>query len=196
MDLTARVTAHMRDAIALHEHALDVLPVLTATAIEAIFFAIANDGKVLACGNGASAADAQRFVSHLVGRFERERMPLAAIALTADPTILTGVSNDLGYDRVFSQQIHALGHPGDVLVVLSASGNSPSVLQAVVAAHERDMRVIALTGQGGGDVAALLTEDDIHLAVPHDRTPRIQEIHLLLLHALCDGMDAQLLGEA
>jgi D-sedoheptulose 7-phosphate isomerase len=196
MDLTARVTAHFRDAIAVHEHALDTLPVLTATAIEAIFFAIANDGKVLACGNGASAADAQRFVSLLVGRFERERMPLAALALSADTTLLTGLSNDLGYDRVFSQQIHALGHPGDILVVLSASGNSASVLQAVVAAHERDMRVIALTGQGGGDVAALLTEEDIHLAVPHERPSRIQEIHLLLLHALCDGMDAQLLGEA
>mgnify|MGYP001401632000 FL=1 len=158
-------------------------------------FCLTNNGKILACGNGGSAADAQHFAAELVGRFERDRLPLAAIALNTDSSILTAVGNDFGYDRVFSQQVNALGQPGDVLVAISTSGNSANVIEAIEAAHSREMRVIALTGKGGGRIGQMLTEDDVHLCVPHDRTLRIQEVHILLLHAMCDGIDAQLLGD-
>ncbi|GAA4337736.1 phosphoheptose isomerase [Pigmentiphaga soli] len=195
MDLISRIAAHFRDAIALHEQCQDTLAGPAAAAVDALVFALSNDGKILACGNGGSAADAQHFVAELVGRFERERLPLAAVTLSADTSILTAVGNDFGYDRIFSQQVNALGRPGDVLVAISTSGNSANVIEAIDAAHSRDVRVIALTGKGGGRIGAMLTEDDIHLCVPHDRTLRIQEIHMLLLHALCDGIDAQLLGD-
>ncbi len=195
MDLTARISAHFRDAIALHEQCQETMPGAAAAAVDALVFALSGNGKILACGNGGSAADAQHFVAELVGRFERDRLPLAAIALNTDTSILTAVGNDFGYDRVFSQQVNALGQPGDILVAISTSGNSTNVIHAIEAAHSRELRVIALTGKGGGRIGEMLTEDDVHLCVPHDRTLRIQEVHILLLHALCDGIDAQLLGD-
>ncbi|MDH2239356.1 phosphoheptose isomerase [Pigmentiphaga sp. GD03639] len=195
MDLIARISAHFRDAVALFEHCQDTLAAPTAAAVDALVFSLSNNGKILACGNGGSAADAQHFAAELVGRFERERLPLGAIALNTDSSILTAVGNDFGYDRVFSQQVNALGQPGDVLVAISTSGNSANVIEAIEAAHSRELRVIALTGKGGGRIGQMLTEDDVHLCVPHDRTLRIQEVHILLLHAMCDGIDAQLLGD-
>lgn len=195
MDTTARIVAHFRDAIDLHEQCLHDMAEPTAAAADALFLAISNNCKILACGNGGSAADAQHFVGEMVGRFERDRLPLAALALNVDSGILTAVANDYGYDEVFARQVAALGQPGDILVAISTSGNSPSVLRSIETAQERDMRVIALTGKGGGRVADLLSADDIHLCVPHDRTMRIQEVHMLLLHAMCDAIDAYLLGD-
>lgn len=195
MDLTARISAHFRDAIALHEQCQELLPAPTAAAVDALVLTLSNNGKILACGNGGSAADAQHFVAELVGRFERDRLPLAAIALNTDTSILTAVGNDFGYDRIFSQQVNALGQPGDLLVAISTSGNSKNVIEAIEAAHHRDMQVIALTGRNGGKIGQMLHDNDIHLCVPHDRTLRIQEVHILLLHAMCDGIDAQLLGD-
>lgn len=164
-------------------------------AVDLCFSTVSNNGKILACGNGGSAADAQHFIAELVGRFERERLPLAGIALNTDTSILTAVGNDYGYDQVFARQVSALGQPGDVLVAISTSGNSSNVQLSIKAAHEREMRVIALTGKGGGMMNNILSDQDIHLCVPHDRTMRIQEVHILLLHVLCDGIDALLLGE-
>ena len=155
-----------------------------------------NSGRnIWVFGNGGSAADAQHFIAELVGRFERDRLPLAGVALNTDTSILTAVGNDYGFDQIFSRQVSALGQPGDVLVALSTSGNSANVQWAITAAHEREMRVIALTGKGGGAIGDMLLEGDIHLCVPHDRTMRIQEVHILLLHVLCDGIDALLLGD-
>jgi D-sedoheptulose 7-phosphate isomerase len=134
-------------------------------------------------------------VAELIGRFERERLPLAGLALTTDTAILTAVGNDYGFDEIFERQVNALGQPGDVLLCISTSGNSANVLRAVGAAHEREMQIIALSGKGGGVLGELMTANDVHLCVPHERTMRIQEVHILLLHALCDGIDALLLGE-
>ena len=161
-----------------------------------MFAALANNGKILACGNGGSAADAQHFIAELVGRFERERLPLAGIALNVDTSIMTAVGNDYGFDEIFERQVNALGQAGDVLVCISTSGNSANVLRAVGAAHERDMHIVALSGKDGGVLGELMTSNDVHLCVPHDRTMRIQEVHILLLHALCDGIDALLLGDS
>jgi len=195
MDMTSRMSSHFADAITAFEHSRDALAEPLAQGVDLLFNALTNDCKILACGNGGSAADAQHFIAELVGRFERERLPLAGITLSADTSILTAVGNDYGFDDVFERQVNALGRPGDVLVCISTSGNSANVLRAVGAAHEREMRIIALTGKGGGVLGELMTERDVHLCVPHDRTMRIQEVHILLLHALCDGIDAFLLGD-
>jgi D-sedoheptulose 7-phosphate isomerase len=152
-----------------------------------------NDGKILACGNGGSAADAQHFAAEMTGRFEKERMELAAVALTTDTSALTAIGNDYGFDHVFSKQVRALGRPGDVLIGISTSGNSANIITAIEAAHERDMQVIAFTGRDGGKIAAMLKDNDILLNVPHPRTARIQEVHILLIHALCDCIDTMLL---
>jgi D-sedoheptulose 7-phosphate isomerase len=195
MDMTSRMASHFNDAMAVHEQSRDALAPTLAAAVDVLFGALANNAKILACGNGGSAADAQHFVAELVGRFERERLPLAALALNTDTAILTAVGNDYGFDEIFERQVSALGQPGDVLVVISTSGNSANVLRAIQAAHEREMHVIALTGKGGGTAGELMTPHDIHVCVPSDRTMRIQEVHILLLHALCDGIDALLLGD-
>lgn len=195
MDMTSHMASHFEDAIdTLKSSSHELAPAL-AQAAELMFAALTSDARVLACGNGGSATDAQHFVAELVGRFERERLPLAGIALNADTAILTAVGNDYGYDAIFKRQVSALGQPGDILVAISTSGNSANVIHAIEAAHERDMTVIALTGKGGGLITDVLLDTDIHLCVPHDRTMRIQEVHIVLLHALCDGVDALLLGD-
>ncbi|MCC7226814.1 MAG: phosphoheptose isomerase [Burkholderiaceae bacterium] len=195
MDLSAKLAAHFEDNIAATRDSLRVLGAPIAQAIELCFGSVTNNAKILACGNGGSAADAQHFIAELVGRFERDRLPLAGVALNTDTSILTAVGNDYGFDQIFSRQVSALGQPGDVLVAISTSGNSANVQCAITAAHEREMRVIALTGRGGGAIGEMLLDDDIHLCVPHDRTMRVQEVHILLLHVLCDGIDALLLGD-
>lgn len=195
MDMTSRMSSHFDDAIDTFKTSSLALSAPLSAAVDLLFGALANNNKILSCGNGGSAADAQHFIAELVGRFERDRLPLAGIALNTDTSILTAVGNDYGFDNVFERQVTALGQPGDVLVAISTSGNSSNVLRAIEAAHEREMLVIALTGKGGGKINELLFETDIHLCVPHDRTMRIQEVHILLLHALCDGIDALLLGD-
>ena len=163
-------------------------------AANAMVSCLLGNGKILACGNGGSAADAQHFAAELVGRFEMERQGLAAIALTTDSSIMTAVANDYGYKVVFERQVRALGHPGDILLAISTSGNSDSIIEAIHAAHDNDLRVVALTGKGGGEIAELLRDSDIHICVPSERTARIQEVHLLTIHCLCDGIDCLLLG--
>lgn len=195
MDLKNRISQHFEDsaeALALSTKTLQE-PLSKATL--ALLQAIEQGNKILACGNGGSAADAQHFIAELVGRFERDRIPLAGIALNTDTSILTAVGNDYGFDQIFERQVQALGMPGDVLVAITTSGNSPNVIKAIEAAHARGMTVIALSGKKGGAMNEALIANDIHLCVPHDRTMRIQEIHILLLHILCDGIDAFLLGD-
>jgi D-sedoheptulose 7-phosphate isomerase len=151
-------------------------------------------GKLLVMGNGGSAADAQHFAAELVGRFERERFPLPAISLATDTSILTAVANDYSYREIFSKQVQAFGQAGDILLAISTSGNSANVMAAIEAALEREMRIIALTGKGGGAIGKMLTDADVHICVPADRTARIQEVHLVTIHALCDGIDVALFG--
>lgn len=191
--LQQRVAAHFAQSIEAKQQAADVLSEPTAQAAELMLQCLMNDGKILACGNGGSAADAQHFAAEMTGRFEKERMELAAVALTTDTSALTAIGNDYGFDHVFSKQVRALGRAGDILIGISTSGNSANVIEAIKAAHERDMHVIAFTGRDGGKIAGMLKDSDILLNVPHQRTARIQEIHILLIHALCDCIDNTLL---
>jgi len=190
-----RIEQHFIDSADLKYQTAQVLSKPIAQAIQAILASVTSGGKVLACGNGGSAADAQHFAAEFVGRFERERPELAAIALTTDTSIITAIANDYNFDVIFSRQVRALGQSGDVLLAITTSGNSANVLEAVKAAHERDMVVVALTGRGGGKMNQALRDTDIHICVPHERTARIQEVHLLTLHCICDGVDAQLMGD-
>jgi len=189
-----RILEHFHESAELKIQAASALAQPIAEAVDLMFHALANGNRILACGNGGSAADCQHFASELVGRFERERLPLPAMALTTDSSILTALGNDEGFTEIFSKQVQAFGQAGDVLLAISTSGNSANVVAAVEAALERDMRVVALTGKGGGVLAELLTDADVHLCVPHDRTARIQEVHLLMVHCLCDGIDVALFG--
>jgi D-sedoheptulose 7-phosphate isomerase len=195
MDLLARITQHFNDSIQTKQQALNTIAPGIAQAAEVITRALLNDRKILACGNGGSAADAQHFAAEFVGRFERERPELGAIALTTDSSIITAIANDYDFNVVFSRQVRALGQPGDVLLAISTSGNSANVLAAIEAAHEREMVVVGLSGRNGGKMAQLLRETDVHICVPHERTARIQEVHILALHCICDAVDHQLLGE-
>jgi len=190
--LTQRVAEHFNESIQTKQQAAQVLTQPTAQAAELLFNTLANDGKFLICGNGGSAADAQHFAAEMTGRFEKERMELAAIALTTDTSALTAIGNDYGFDHIFSKQVRALGRTGDVLVGISTSGNSGNVIEAIKAAHENGMHVIALTGRDGGKIAHLLKEGDVLLNVPYPRTARIQEVHILLIHAMCDCIDTML----
>ncbi|TAN56047.1 MAG: phosphoheptose isomerase [Betaproteobacteria bacterium] len=192
--LASRVAAHFSDSADLKRSAAPLLAAPIARAAALMVAALAAGGKVLACGNGGSAADAQHFAAELVNRFETERPPLAAVALTTDTSSLTSIANDYAYEQVFEKPLRALGRKGDVLLAISTSGNSASVLAAVRAARELGIATVALTGRGGGKLAALLGPDDVLLCVPHARTIRIQEVHLLVLHCLCDGIDFQLFG--
>ena len=193
--LEQRIQQHFIDSADLKYQAAPVLSQPIANAVQALLACVTSGGKVLACGNGGSAADAQHFAAEFVGRFERERPELAAIALTTDSSILTAVGNDYGFDVVFSRQVRALGQAGDVLIAITTSGNSENVLKAVEAAHERDMVVIGLSGRGGGKLNRALRDTDVHICVPHERTARVQEVHLLTLHCLCDAVDDLLLGD-
>jgi D-sedoheptulose 7-phosphate isomerase len=190
-----RIQQHFRDNAAVTTEALETLSMPIAAAIDTMFMALANGNRILACGNGGSAANAQHFAAKLMGRFERERPGLPAIALTADTSIITAIANDYAFEQIFSKQVWALGQPGDVLLALTTSGNSANVLAAIDAAHEREMIVVALSGKGGGRLQDVLSDTDIHVCVPSERTARIQEVHLLTIHCLCDGIDAMLLGE-
>ncbi len=194
MDLVARIAQQFTDSAQTKLAALEFMAEPIAAAIEAMTHSLMANGKILACGNGGSAADAQHFAAELVNRFEMERPPLAAVALTTDSSILTSIANDYDFTQVFSKQVRALGQQGDVLLAISTSGNSANVIEAIHAAHEREMRIVALTGKDGGRIGELLGPDDIHLCVPADRTARIQEVHLLTLHCLCDGIDCLFLG--
>jgi D-sedoheptulose 7-phosphate isomerase len=196
MDHAAHVRRHFEDAIALKQRMAETLAPAIARAGESLAGALRRGNKVLACGNGGSAADCQHFAAELVGRFERERPGLPAIALTVDSSALTAIANDYAYDVVFSKQVEALGREGDVLLALSTSGNSRNVIEAMKAARARGMAVIALTGRDGGAMAKMLGPGDHHLNVAHPRTMRIQEVHILALHCLCDTIDNVLHGEA
>ena len=191
--LRQRASQHFLDSIAVKQEAEKNLPDAVAQGICLMAQCLQSGGKVMACGNGGSAADAQHFAAELIGRFERERQELAAIALTTDSSILTAVGNDYSYDEVFAKQVRGLGKSGDVLLAISTSGNSKNVVKAIEAAKKIGIKIIALTGNGGGKIATLLDKDDIHLCAPSTRTARIQETHLVLLHGLCDGVDHVLL---
>ncbi len=193
--LEQRIQQHFVDSADLKYQAAQTRNTPIAAAIRAVRASVTSGGKVLACGNGGSAADAQHFAAEFVGRFERERPELGAIALTTDSSILTAVANDYDFNQIFAKQVRALGQPGDVLLAITTSGNSANVLAAVEAAHAREMTVIALTGRGGGKMNQALRETDVHICVPHERTARIQEVHLLSIHCICDGVDATLLGD-
>ena len=194
MNIDARIRQHFADSAQTKLKAVDALAAPIARAIDLMVKTLLANGKILACGNGGSAADSQHFAAELLNRFERERPGLAAMALTTDTSTLTSIANDYDYNQVFSKQVLALGQPGDVLLAISTSGNSKNVMAAVTAAHERDMRVVALTGKSGCAMAAMLSDADAHICVPHSSTARIQEVHLLTLHCLCDGIDTLLLG--
>jgi D-sedoheptulose 7-phosphate isomerase len=192
---TQRILAHFQESAELKMKSATLLAQPISQAIELMFNALSNGNKILACGNGGSAGDAQHFAAELVGRFERERFPLPAIALTTDTSIITAVGNDYSFNEIFSKQVQAFGQAGDILLAISTSGNSGNVLAAVEAALEREMRVVALTGKDGGKIAQMLTDADVHINVPHSRTARIQEVHLVAIHSICDGLDVALFGE-
>ena len=194
MDLISRISENFSESAHLKLQCMDALAAPIADAAELMVQALKRDGKILACGNGGSAADSQHFSAELLNRFEMERPPLAAIALTTDTSTLTSIGNDFDFDQIFSKQVRALGHSQDVLLAISTSGNSRNVIAAIATAHEADMRVVALTGRNGGRMAELLEANDVHICVPANSTARIQEVHLLALHCICDAIDCLLLG--
>jgi D-sedoheptulose 7-phosphate isomerase len=194
MDLITRISENFSESAHLKLQSMDALAGPIAAAGERMVQCLKNDGKIMSCGNGGSAADSQHFAAELVNRFERERPALAAIALTTDTSTLTSIANDYDYDQVFSKQVRALGHAGDLLLAISTSGNSRNVIAAMQAAHEGRIGVIALTGRNGGRMAESLKPGDIHICVPASSTARIQEVHLLTLHCLCDAIDCLLMG--
>ena len=194
MDAEDRVRAHFAESMATKQTALEPLSQSIPAAGRLMADALLDDGKILSCGNGGSAGDAQHFSSELLNRFEMERPGLPAVALTTDTSTLTSIANDYAYEDIFAKQIRALGRQNDVLLAISTSGNSENVCRAIVAAHDRSMRVVALTGRDGGRMAGLLGDGDVEIRVPAARTARIQEVHLLAIHCLCDLIDTTLLG--
>ena len=195
MDLISRIKQNFQDSINTKQMAADLLAEPLSTSAQMITQCLLGGGKVLSIGNGGSAGDAQHFSSEMLNRFEMERPGLPAIALTTDSSTLTSIANDYSYDEVFSKQVSALGQQGDILLAISTSGNTTNVNRAIQAAHDREMQVIALSGKQGGDMATLLTADDVEIRVPSDSTARIQEVHLLAIHCICDLVDHQLLGQ-
>ena len=194
MDLISRISENFSESAHLKLQSMDALAGPIAEAAERMVQCLRQDGKILACGNGGSAADCQHFSAELLNRFEMERPSLAAIALTTDTSTITSIANDYDYDQIFSKQVRGLGHANDVLLAISTSGNSRNVVAAIEAAHEADMVVVALTGRDGGKMAGVLAANDIHICVPAQSTARIQEVHLLTLHCICDAIDCLLLG--
>jgi D-sedoheptulose 7-phosphate isomerase len=194
MDITSRIHQQFTDSAHLKLQSMEVLAEPIGQAAERMVACLMAEGKIMSCGNGGSAADSQHFSSELLNRFERERPGLAAIALTTDSSTLTSIANDYAYEQVFSKQVRALGQARDLLLAISTSGNSKNVLEAVHAAHEREIGVIALTGNGGGQIGEALYHGDVHICVPSGITARVQEVHLLTLHCLCDSIDYLLLG--
>ncbi|MBT5230668.1 MAG: phosphoheptose isomerase [Oceanospirillaceae bacterium] len=194
MNLSQRVTDLFIDSINTKKESLDPLTPKITIASELIVQCFLNGGKVLTCGNGGSAGDAQHFSSEMLNRFEMERPSLPAIALTTDTSTITSIANDYHYNEIFAKQIRALGQADDILLAISTSGNSANVISAVDAAHERDMRIFSLTGRDGGSISTLLTDNDVEICVPSNSTARIQEVHLLVIHCLCDLIDHQLMG--
>src|SRR5689334_17075422 len=194
MDLISRISENFSESAHLKLQSMDALAGPIAEAAERMVHCLRHDGKILACGNGGSAADSQHFAAELLNRFEMERPSLAAIALTTDSSTLTSIANDYDFDQVFSKQVRGLGHATDVLLAISTSGNSRNIVTAIEAAHECDMSVVALTGRDGGKIGTILAPDDVHICVPANSTARIQEVHLLTLHCICDAIDCLLLG--
>lgn len=195
MNFQERVESHFDSSIDTKQKARDELPPRIVQAASMITESLLNEGKVLSCGNGGSAGDAQHFSSELLNRFERERPSLPAMALSTDTSTLTSIANDYSYNEVFSKQVKALGRKGDILLAISTSGNSTNVVEAIKVAHDRGMRVVALTGRDGGKMRPLLAEADMEICVPSNITARIQEVHLVVIHCLCDLIDTQLFGE-
>ena len=194
MDPLIRVRDHFAESIATKQTSADVLAEGIAAAGQLMSDALLADGKIMSCGNGGSAADAQYFSSQLLNRFEMERPGLPAMALTTDASTVTSISNDYSYEEIFSKQVRALGKPVDVLLGISTSGNSENVIRAINAAHERGMKVVAFSGRDGGRMADMFKEGDVEIRVPATRSARIQEVHLLVIHCLCDLIDTTLLG--
>ena len=195
MNLESRIARHFQDSVDTKQRVVVALTPRIAAASHAMVDCLKKGGKILSCGNGGSAGDAQHFAAELVGRFEREREPLAAIALTTDSSILTAVANDYSFDEIFSKQVRALGKPGDILFAISTSGNSKNVVAAIDAAHAKGLHVIGMTGRSGGKIAGLMQAGDVLLNVDSQFTTRIQEVHLLTLHCLCDAIDNLMFGE-
>jgi D-sedoheptulose 7-phosphate isomerase len=194
MDFLKRIQDHFIESAQLKQEMMTVLAEPINRAAQLMSESLLADGKILACGNGGSAADSQHFAAELLNRFEMERPGLAAMALTTDASTLTSIANDYAFEQIFSKQIRALGQRGDVLLAISTSGNSKNVMEAIIAAHEREMIVVALTGRGGGKMVDMLKGDDVHICVGHKNTARIQEVHLLSIHCICDLIDCTLLG--
>ncbi|MEE9339236.1 MAG: phosphoheptose isomerase [Methylococcaceae bacterium] len=194
MSLQDRVINHFSDSIHVKQDAMESLSELIVYAAQNIVEALIDNKKVLTCGNGGSAGDAQHFSSEMLNRYERERPALPAIALTTDTLTITSVANDYNFDEVFSKQLRALGQAGDILLVYTTSGNSSNIINTVKTAQDREITVIALTGKDGGSLASILKESDIEIRVPSKSTARIQEVHLLITHCLCDLIDSQLFG--
>jgi phosphoheptose isomerase len=189
MSVIERIKQNFHDSISTKNLSAELLPEAIANAGRLMAQSLLDNHKILSCGNGGSAADAQHFAAEMVNRYETERPGLPALALTTDSSILTSIANDYYYDEVFSKQIKALGQPGDVLLAISTSGSSKNIIQAIHSAHDRNLHVIALTGRDGGQIAPLMREKDVEIRVPAQSTARIQETHLLIIHCLCDMID-------
>lgn len=192
MNPVARIKEIFNEAVQTQITAADTLPETIAAAAQLMVKALLNNGKILACGNGGSAADAQHFSAEMLNRFEAERPSLPAIAITTDSSTITSIGNDYHFNEVFSKQIKALGQPGDILLAITSSGTSKNIIEAIIAAHHRKMQVVALTGKNGGEIPALLKSEDIEIRIPAESTARIQETHGIVIHCLCDIIDKQL----
>jgi D-sedoheptulose 7-phosphate isomerase len=194
MNYQERVKQHFTASIETKMQAMEALTPFITQAADCMVQALTQEKKILSCGNGGSAGDAQHFSAELLNRFEMERPPLPAIAITTDTSTLTSIANDYSFEEIFSKQVRALGQSGDVLLAISTSGNSPNIIEAIKAAHDRDMPVVQLTGKEGGNMRSMLSDSDIEICVPSTSTARIQEVHLLVIHCLCDLIDTQLFG--
>ena len=194
-DQIARVKQHFNDSIRTKQQSLELLAPVIVRAAGRISLTLDQGGKILSCGNGGSAGDAQHFSAEMLNRFEMERPGLPAVALTTDSSTLTSVANDYDYSQIFSKQVLALGNKGDVLLAISTSGNSGNVIKAVEAAHTRNMQVVALSGHDGGKLSGLLEDTDVEIRVPVNSTARIQEVHLLVIHCLCDLIDQHIASQ-